>query len=181
MQPTNRGETQLPIYPEPPDPAAFGVDLRLGWRRNDPSIMADAKAFWELHEMIPTDVSLDERASEILLAAYAGDRLVAVSTATIENIPALRCRMAAYRCAVAPDFRGKNMSVLISAHSLKALEAWSLANPDEGVMGMLAVMENENYQKKTHPHRAPATRLSLAFFSAKGQKIVVGWFDHARL
>ncbi len=25
-----RGETRLPIYPEPPAPAQFGIDLRLG-------------------------------------------------------------------------------------------------------------------------------------------------------
>ena len=48
-------------------------------------------------------------------------------------------------------------------------------------MGMMAVMENDNYKKKTHPHRAPETKLSLVYFNAQGQKIVVGWFDHARL
>lgn len=181
MDSTPDDKTRLPIYPEPQDPAELGVELRLGWRRNDPAIAADAKAFWKDLSILPAGVDADGRVDEIVYAAYAGERLVAVSTAIIEEIPFLHCKMAMYRCAVAPDFRGRNMSVMISAHSLKALEAWSLANPDEDVMGMMAVMENETYKKKSHPHRAPETRLSLAFFNAQGQKIVIGWFDHARL
>ncbi len=176
-----RGETRLPIYPEPPAPAQFGIDLRLGWKRGDPAIAADVKAFWDRHNLLPPGADPDKRAKEVVLAGYAGSRLVAVSTAAIEEIVFLRCKMAVYRCAIAPDVRGQMMSMLITAHSLKALEAWSLAHPDEGVMGMLAVLENETYQKKTHPHRAPETRLSLVAFSPKGQKIVVAWFDHARL
>jgi hypothetical protein len=177
----DQDETRLPIYPEPTDPATLGVELRIGWLRNDPAIAADAKAFWKQYEIINRDEIAAERTSEIVLAAYAGERLVAVSTAKIETIPRLRCKMAVYRCAVAPDFRGKNMAVMISAHSLKTLEAWSLANPDEGVLGMLAVMMNEKYQKETHPHRSPETKLSLAYFNEQGQKVVVGWFDHARI
>jgi hypothetical protein len=181
VQPIDQDQFRLPLYPEPQDPAELGLELRLGWKQNDPTIAADAKAFWEENGMLPDDVSIDERAAEIVLAAYAADRLVAVSTAAIEEVPPLRCKMAVYRCAVAPDYRGQYVSVMISAHSLKVLEAWSLASPDEDVMGMLAVMENEKYRRKTHPHRAAETRLSLVFFNAKGQKVIVGWFDHARV
>jgi hypothetical protein len=159
----------------------FGIDLRLGWKRGDPALTADVKTFWGRFNLLPPRADPDQRAKEVVLAGYAGERVVAVSTAAIEEIAFLRCKMAVYRCAIAPDFRGQMMSMLITAHSLKALEAWSLAHPDEGVMGMLAVLENETYQKKTHPHRAPETRLSLVAFSPKGQKIVVAWFDHARL
>ena len=176
-----RGETRLPIYPEPPAPAQFGIDLRLGWNRGDAAIAADVKAFWERFNLLPPGADPDRRVKEVVLAGYAGERLVAVSTAAIEKVAFLRCNMAVYRCAIAPDARGQLMSTLITAHSRKALEAWSLAHPDEGVMGMLAVLESETYQKKTHPHRRPETRLSLAGFSPQGQKIVVAWFDHARL
>jgi hypothetical protein len=133
------------------------------------------------NHLLPQGIDADRRAKEIVPAAYAGARLAAVSTAAIEQVQFLRCKMAVYRCAIAPDFRGKMMSMLITAHSLKALEAWSLAHPDEGVMGMLAVLENETYKKKTHPHRAPETKLSLVAFNPQGREIVVAWFDHARL
>jgi hypothetical protein len=176
-----RGETRLPISPEPPAPGEFGIDLRLGWNRGDAAIAADVKAFWDQFNFLPRGADPDHRVKEVVLAGYAGNRLVAVSTAAIEQVAFLRCKMAVYRCAIAPDFRGQMMSMLITAHSLKALEAWSLAHPDEGVMGMLAVLENETYKKKTHPHRAPETKLSLVGFNPKGQKIVVAWFDHARL
>jgi hypothetical protein len=176
-----RGETRLPIYPEPPEPAEFGIDLRLAWNRGDAAMAADVKAFWDRLSLLPRGADPDRRVKEVVLAAYAGERLVAVSTAAIEEVRFLRCKMAVYRCAIAPDFRGQMMSMLITAHSLKALEAWSLAYPGEGVMGMLAVLENETYKKKTHPHRAPETKLSLVGFNPKGQKIVVAWFDHARL
>ena len=177
----DQSKFKLPTYPPPPDPAASGIDLKLGWRKNDPQITADAKAFWKTYDFLPQDADPDKRAASIVYAAYSGPRLAAVSTAFIEQIPFLRCKMAVYGCAVAPDFRGQKMSVLISAHSIYALEDWSLAHPEEEVMGMLAVMQAEKYEKKSHPHRAPETRLSLAYFNAQDQKIVVGWFDHARV
>ncbi|HWE45002.1 MAG TPA: hypothetical protein VG407_03155 [Caulobacteraceae bacterium] len=178
---TDQGGTRLPIYPEPPDPAALGVELRLGWLKGDATLEADAKAFWKACDVLPTDEAAEKRAPQILLAAYAGERLVAVSTAAIRETPYLRCKMALYRCAVDPEYRGQMMSVMITAHSFKVLEDWSLAHPDEGVMGVMAVMQNEKYQRKTHPHRPPETRLSLAFFNDRNQKVCVGWFDHARL
>jgi hypothetical protein len=183
MAPTQipRGETRLPIYPEPPAPAQFGIDLRPGWKRGDAAIEADVKAFWKEFNLLPPGIDPDRRVKEVVLAGYAGSRLVAVSTAAIEEVKFLRCKMAVYRCAIAPDLRGQMMSMLVTAHSLKTLEAWSLAHPDESVTGMLAVLENETYKKKTHPHRAPETRLSLVAFDPQGRKIVVAWFDHARL
>ena len=150
-----RGETRLPIYPEPPAPAEFGIDLRLGWNRGDAAIAADVKAFWEQFNFLPRGVDPDHRVKEVVLAGYAGNRLVAVSTAAIEQVGFLRCKMAVYRCAIAPDFRRQMMSMLVTAHSLKALEAWSRAHPDESVMGMLAVLENGDLQEKDPPSPCP--------------------------
>jgi len=163
-----RGETRLPIYPEPPAPGEFGIDLRLAWNRGDAAIAADVKAFWRQFNLLPPGSDPDKRAKEVVLAAYAGGRLVAVSTAAIEEVMFLRCKMAVYRCAIAPDFRGQMMSMLVTAHSLKALEAWSLAHPDAGVMGMLAVLENETYKKKTHPHRAPGDKTFAGGLQSQG-------------
>jgi hypothetical protein len=177
--PRARAETRLPVYPEPPSPAQLGVDLRVGWLRADPAIEADVKQFWARWGLLPQGVDPEQRVKEVVLAAYAGGRLVAVSTAVVELVPFLRSKMAVYRCAMDPEHRRQFMSVLITAHSVRLLEQWSLATPAEEVMGVLAVLEAATYKTRSHPHRAPETRLSLVGFTPAGEKIVAAWFDHA--
>jgi hypothetical protein len=179
--PRPAAQTRLPVYPEPPPPSQFGIDLRRAWRSDDAAIATDVKAFWARWSLLPPDVDPDQRVKEVILAGYAGGRLVAVSTAVIEFVPFLRTRMAVYRCAMDPEFRRQMLSMLITAHSVKALERWSLETPGEAVMGVMAVLEADTYRRKSHPHRAPETRLSLVGFTPAGEKIVVAWFDHAEV
>jgi hypothetical protein len=170
---------RLPVYPPPPPASDFGLELRLGWRRADERLEAGVKAFWARLNLLPPGLDPEQRVKEVILAAYAGDQLVAVATALIEEQPFLHCRMAVYRCAIDPAFRNQDISMLITAHSVLALETWSREHPDEAVMGVLAVLQAPGYQRKSHPHRAPETKLSLVGFSPRGDKIVVAWFAHA--
>ena len=47
-----------------------GIEVRIAWRRDDPEIERDAIDFWRRLGNLPADVTPEERAKEIVLAAY---------------------------------------------------------------------------------------------------------------
>ena len=168
----------------PPSVAGSGaaqlvaLNFRVGWKRADPTIEADVKAFWARLNLLPPGIDPDARAREIVVAGYAGSTVVAVSTAVVQDAAFLRSRMAMFRAAVGPAFARPEVFTLIGAQTRAALEAWSRDNPEEGVMGMLTVLGAEANQVKMAPHRSE-TGLSLAGYTENDQKIMVAWFDHA--
>ncbi|WP_447752238.1 hypothetical protein [Sphingopyxis fribergensis] len=115
--------------------------------------------------------------------AYADDELVAVSTAALRDAPLLGARMAFYRCAVSSSFRRQGLSYRLSGYARGVLEAWSLENPDEKVMGMAAVMQASEYQDRLNEPFWPEHGLNLNFacYTPQGQQLRVAWFGHARI
>ena len=175
---------------EPSAPAASAIEgyddvsstliLRSGWRRADPVIAADAKTFWSRLNLLSEGADVDARAGEIVTAAYAGGLVVGVSTAVPRDVPLLRCRMAVFRLAVGPRFARPEVFARMVKETRGILEAWSLENPDEGVMGVLTFGASESAVEKLAPARKD-TGLSLAGFTENGQRIMLAWFEHARV
>ncbi|HLZ82392.1 MAG TPA: hypothetical protein VKQ54_02420 [Caulobacteraceae bacterium] len=153
-------------------------EFRIGWRRADPAIEADVKAFWARLSLLPPDVDPDARAPGIVVAGYAGAIVVASSTAVLQDVPFLRARMAVFRAVAGPAFARPEVFTRLAAQTRAALEAWSRDHPEEGVMGVMTVIGAEAARAKTSPHR-PETGLSLAGFTESDEKIMVAWFDHA--
>ena len=151
------------------------------WRRDDPRCVADAKAFWR--QMGMADDVADQRAGELCVVAYLGDTLAGVSTAKPGEFPPLKARFVHLRCAVSPAARRKDVAARIIGHTRTVLEAWAADNPDEKLVGMLAVLQSHELREKQREPIWPiyGIDLNLIGYTTHGEQIRVGWFRHARV
>jgi len=153
------------------------VDFRAAWQRRDPAIEADAVGLWKRLNALPVHVDMQQRASELCLAAYRGAELIGVSTAVVRELPALRNRFAFFRCIVDPQHRGFVVAGGLLENSFRLLSDWSHANRPARVMGMAAIQENRNIRLPVV--RGGGCRLALVGYTTAGAQIRVAWFSHA--
>ena len=120
----------------PPD-----IEFRPAWRLVDPQIEADAIAFWKRLAILPENVTPEERAKELVLAAYRGGRIVGVITAEVGILPQVRARLAMLRTAVDPDLRRSHVGLAMMLDAQHMLETWSAEHPGERLAGTGGVVE----------------------------------------
>jgi len=60
------------------------------------------------------------------------------------------------------------------------LERWSIANPDEKLAGMGAVIESKELAGREKQPFWPNTRFGVVGYTADGRQIRVSWFEHFR-
>jgi hypothetical protein len=159
---------------------AAGFDVRIAWRRDDLEIEADAIAFWTRLGLLPQGVDPKARAKELVAAAYAGGRLVAVATATIEWIPALRARFAALRGATDPGYRRRGAMWALTMPVRETLERWALDHPEEKLAGRIGFVEPGKWGDLTRMPVVPVSELMLIGYDEKGRQVRAAWFDHFR-
>jgi hypothetical protein len=169
----------------PSDPPAsagqdFGFDVRIAWRRDDPRIEADAIDFWRRNALLPDDVDPAARAKELTGVAYKNGRIVAVATATLAEIEALRARFAILRAATDADFRRSHAQRAMAVPIREAVRTWALANPEERVAGRIAFLDQGEWGDLVRQPVWPTSRLMLAGYDERGRQVRVDWFDHYR-
>ncbi len=170
--------------PRPPildGTAELGVGWRPAWGLNDAAIQADAKALWARLAVLPGRGDLDQRADELVCAAYVNDELAAVATAFVRDIEFLRARFAMFRTVVAPEFRGHSVARKIAGVAREILEQWSYDHPEEKVMGMATVVTNDDINGKPRGAIWRSSGLVLVGYNDRDEQIRVAWFDHARV
>jgi GNAT superfamily N-acetyltransferase len=161
---------------KPPAAGPFGFEVRKAWRRDDPEVEADAIEFWTRLGLLPNDVSPEQRAKELIAAAYKDGRLVAVSTARIEQVDFLKARFAMIRGATDPDFRRSNAQLALAEPSREALEDWARANPDERYAGGIAFVDPREWGDFARLPVWPESELQLVGYDQRGRQIRVRWF-----
>lgn len=128
--------------------------FKTAWRLNGAQHAADAKAFW-LDLNLLNAQEAERRVSELCSMAYADGKLGGVTTVAPAVLPQLRCRLAFYRCAVAPEFRRHYLATMLTRHTLTTMEAWSLENPQEKLLGIAAILQAQELGSKgVTPHWA---------------------------
>jgi GNAT superfamily N-acetyltransferase len=154
------------------------LEIRVAWRRDDPEIEADAVQFWTRLGLLPSGVSPEERAKELVCVAYADGRLIAVGTAAIEHIPQLRANFAVIRGATDPDYRRLGAMWALAEPVRATLEQWAIDNPEERLAGRLGFVEHGAWGELA---KMPVvSRLMLFGYTAEGRQIRGDWFDHFR-
>lgn len=157
------------------------IKFRAAWRKNDSELERDATEFWQTRQrVLPRNVDPRERARQLCAIAYREGVPVGVSTATIEFIKQFRVNMAVYRCAVARQFAHQPLSWRITDFSREVLERWSLENPDEKVMGLMAVMQSRELVTR-YPQVFGVVNMTFTGFTPAGFPIRVAWFKHATI
>lgn len=155
------------------------LSIRRAWRLSDPALERDALAFWQRTGLVPPDADLSERLRELCLLGYYDDALVGVATVTLRHIETLNCRMAMFRCAVAPEARKNNISTTLALRLTEFMEQWSLENSREGVMGIGTIIQSPGLVQHDRSAVWPTTKLSFAGYTAQGQQFRLIWFKHA--
>jgi hypothetical protein len=156
------------------------VKLVPAWKRDNGKIGKDAVDFWRHLQVLPPGVSPEQRVNELCAAAYAGDELIGVSTVSLGQLAPVRCRVGFFRCSVNPAHIHRRIAWRLAKYSRELLEQWSKSNPDGKVLGMVAVLENPNFDLLgTRPIWRGAD-LTLIGYNQLGQQIRLAWFDHAR-
>lgn len=150
------------------------------WRRADPKLENHAKEFWARLKILPANVSADDRVKELAVVAYSNERIVGVSTATIDFIPQFKSNMTLFRCACETALRRTPLSEQITDYTRRLLETWSEENPDERVMGMMVIVESPQLVRNYPSVFGPAS-LNFAGFSERGFPLRVAWFKHATI
>lgn len=156
--------------------------IKTAWRRGDVELEADAKTYWEKHELVPADQQAD-RARELVAVGYRNGSVVAVTTAELAILPGLRARFAMGRVSVAPEERRGSLGARLGGYMRRTIEAWSLEHPEEDVKGFGGVITAAEFGDK---RRQPVWNdwgvdIAVAGYLPTGEQIRVGWFAHAGL
>ena len=163
------------------DQPATDVDLRPAWRRDDPAIEADAVAFWRRLAILPPGVAPEDRAKELVVAAYRKGELIGVSTATLGRIESLRGRFAIIRGATDPVHRRTHVGIALAVATRDLLEQWADDHPEERLAGMAGVVENQEIAERLREPYWPVTRLGLVGHTREGRQLRVAWFRNGRV
>jgi hypothetical protein len=156
-------------------------DVRVGWRRDDPVLEADAIALWKRTGILPADVTPEERAGELVAGAYKGGQLVSLCTAVIEYIPFLRARFIVLRGMTDPDQRRSHAQFALALPVRKTLEDWALANPQEKAAGVIGFIEPGACGDADKAPVSPIWPLTVVAYTHDGKQVRACWFDHFRL
>lgn len=164
-----------------PSSKSDDIEIRPAWGLRDPGIEADAIAFWKRLDILPKGVTPEERARELVLAAYQGGRVVGVVTAEVGVLPQVRARLAMIRGAVDPESRRGRVGFAMLFATGRILERWSAAHPHERVAGFGGIVESPELLAAQNQPYWPITRFGLVGFTPDGRQIRVSWFEDFRL
>lgn len=148
------------------------------WLKNDEKAERDAIAAWTAVNALPRGQDAMKRAKELLVVAYEGDALAAVTTCSIELMPMLRAKFAVFRLFIVPGQRRQGIASPMTHEVFEAMREYSLANPALRIGGLAAFVTTPEHFRKPY---TPLERLMLIAYTDKGTPIIAKWFDHFEL
>ena len=158
-----------------------GHELRFVWRQRDSEVERDAIHFWRRLNILPPDVTPEERAKELIAAAYKDGRLVGVTTGVPQRLDFLRAEFVMIRGAVDPDHRRGHAGIELALFLRRQMERWAADHPQERIGGLAAIIESpELIERQRQPHW-PQTGFSLVGYTPDGRQVRVSWFEHFHL
>lgn len=129
---------------------------------------------------MPKGVTPEQRAKELIAAAYREGALVAVATARIERIDFLRARFAVIRGATDPAHRRGHAQLALAVPSRQALQQWAIAHPEEKLAGGFVFVNRSEWGDFTKLPVWPESELAVVGYSEDGHQLRAAWFDHFR-
>ena len=155
------------------------LEITSAWRLNNENIERQAIQFWKTLQVLPPGVEPAFRAKQLVAIAQLAGELVAVSTATIEEVKAVRSRFAMFRTLVAPEHRRSRVASEMTVYAKHLLERWSLEHPEEDVKGMAIILEAP--LSRANEPVWQRSGLTLVGYTPAGHQVRLAWFEHARI
>lgn len=166
--------------------AEAGVEVRPAWRQDDAIIAEAAKALWS-RMGVAAGFDPEQRVHDLVVAGFAEGQPVILSSADIIDLETVQCRVARLRFLVVESHRNARvvLGVVRAAHAL--LEAWSAANPAEGVMGMAVGVRPDGVLANggrpflpMRPDDGLFGGMMLVSRTEAGEQLRMSWFRHAQ-
>ena len=152
------------------------IEFRDVWRKDDKQAEADAVALWQRMGVLPKGVNADARAKEICVAAYEGNELIAITTATIDMLQVVRTKMAFCRALVSDNHRSQKVVVPLTYAMHQALERYAIASPDLRIGGTVAVVSAPNTIYKP----VGSAEMILVGYTSRNEPVLLRWFNSYR-
>ena len=166
------------------------VQFRAIWNNVSDGVARDAADYWTQQRLLPQGVDPTDRVSQLIAAAYEGDRLVAVATGEVANLPHLRREFVFIRVSVHPEARRHRIAYEMSEYAVRVLEEWAQGDEQNHIAGAALVIESAALREASaYPEwpigfRAPADTAGgwhLVGYNKTGQQVRVAWFNHTRV
>ena len=150
------------------------------WQNKSDELIQEIIAFWKSHRVIPSNVDIDDRARQVVLAVRnEEEQIVGVTTSYLTKYAPLKNTFFVFRGMLAPEYRIPGLFIKMTIASIQILEKYSSKlNETERPIGVLTEIENPGL-KKTRMTKSPSG-MTLIGFSAKGNPMYVYYFKGAR-
>jgi hypothetical protein len=157
------------------------VALKTVWPAPDATVERDVLEFWEHEKLLPANADRAARVKELCVVAYDGPIVVGSVEAHLNYVDFLCARMATFRVAVAVSHRRSHVATTITLEAQKVLEGWSLAHPEEKLMGIGGNTQARNLSDKLREAVLQPTGFALVNYNEKGEQYRLVWFKHANI
>jgi hypothetical protein len=154
------------------------IEFKFAWRKNDRALEEGAMEFWTRLRLLPRNVTPEQRSKELCAVALQDGRVIALTTATVEAMKQFRCRMAVYRIATQPAVRRRDVTAELAEFTRLQMEEWSLEHPEEGVMGLAAIIQARQFVTQRPSVFWPG-QMTFMGYTETGHQVRVAWFKHA--
>jgi hypothetical protein len=146
------------------------------WQQNNADAERDAVAVWKAAGL-QIGRNAEERLKQLCIVGYEGDELVAISTAYVGYMGAVRENMAFFRVFVARGHRQKGLVIPLTYATHDAMSAHALAHPEMRIGGTAGIVEVHGTMDK------PVTNAEMVLigYNANDDPLVVRWFSHFKL
>jgi len=156
------------------------LEIRPGWRLEDPGLEADAIDYWRRLGNLPKAIDPALRAKELVAGCYKDGRLIAVQTAILQVAALVRARFALLRVSTDPAYRRSHAASTLTIFARNYLEWWAQENPDERLAGIAGVVEAPMLADGQRDPYWAESGLGLIGFQPDGSQVRVSWFRHFR-
>lgn len=148
------------------------------WRKNDPQLEAEARAFWASHKAMPDDEAADIRVKQLAVLAYDEGTLIGISTINVKFFDLLQEQFGFIREIVASERRLEHVSIALTQKTCEVVEAYALAHQGEKLAGIAAVLQAPGIGKRAISRGGG---LVLMGYTEANEQVRACWFDHFRV
>lgn len=159
------------------------VNFKNVWRQDNSAFIDEVIHLWTENNILPQDVTPEERASELCALAYDGDELVGMTTGVVRYMRQLRSKAVFIRTFIDPKHRMHSAGRDLTAKSKEFLSQWSEDNPELEIRGMATIVQSKLI-KQMPRYGVPVwnkTKLAVVGFTRDDEQIRFTWFDHIML
>lgn len=166
------------------------VEFKSVWRKPDEQVTQDAMDLWQSLKALPDEISIKDRAAQLLYAGYIDGELACVATAEVLPYNQVRQNFAFTRYLTVPKFRELDLFTKGALFGHEWLAAWAQQNPDADLSGTMWTWnpQQEFYGRPAPPFwprrgeiRSGLNQAILTGYTLDGTGIWAWWFGHLRV